>query len=332
MSWEQRVGNRVKLRELQVLMEVAKAGSMGKAAERLHVSQPVVSKAIANLEHALGARLLDRNVQGVQLTDFGHAALKCGIAVFDDIKKGIEEIQFIANPAVGTVRVGCPDPEFIGLVSDVIERLAARHPRLQFHIVRPDTAAMFRELDARDVDLVLYTLSDPVNDEHLDVEFLYSEPIVVAVGSSSPWARRRRVKLAELAEEAWLLPAPPGFVTTVIDNAFRECGLGTPRPAVVCSAINRLALAANGRFVTAAPRAMLQSTGKRMPIKALAIDLPGQQRPVSIVTLKGRSLSPAARLFIECAREVAKSLARRPRSARPGRGRARANSSRRRSS
>src|SRR5262245_49822995 len=122
MSLDPRVGSRLKLRDLHILIAVVNAGSMGKAADRLNVSQPVISKAVASLEHSLGVRLLDRNKRGVELTDYGHAALKCGIAVFDDLKRGIDEIDFIADPTMGTVRVACSDPEFAGIVSDTIER------------------------------------------------------------------------------------------------------------------------------------------------------------------------------------------------------------------
>ena len=93
MSWDQRVGRRLKLRDLHILMEVATAGTMGKAAERLNISQPVCLETVASLEHTLGVRLLDRTMQGVELTDYGRAALKCGVAVFDELKKGVEEID-----------------------------------------------------------------------------------------------------------------------------------------------------------------------------------------------------------------------------------------------
>jgi LysR family pca operon transcriptional activator len=78
MSVDPRVGRRLKLRDLQIFMEVVRAGSMGKAADRLHVSQPVISKAIAGLERTLSVRLLDRTMRGVNLTAYGRAALKCG--------------------------------------------------------------------------------------------------------------------------------------------------------------------------------------------------------------------------------------------------------------
>jgi DNA-binding transcriptional LysR family regulator len=319
MPLEQRVGHRLKLRELRILMEVVKAGSMGKAADRLNVSQPVISKAIASLEHTLGVRLLDRNIRGVELTDYGQAALKCGVAVFDDLKKGIEEIEFIADPTVGAVRVGCTEPEFAGIVSAVIDRLSPRYPRIAFHLVRVDQFALYRELEARDVDLVIARLVGPVSEDHVNAEVLYTEPIVVAVGLQSPWARRRRVDLAELVDEPWLLPPPGSFVSSFFADAFCACGLRPPRAAVVSSSTDmRIALLASGRFLTVVPGGMLQISARRLSIKALPVNLLRRQRPVGIITLNGRSLSPAAQLFIECTREVAKPLA--PSQAPSGRG------------
>jgi molybdenum-dependent DNA-binding transcriptional regulator ModE len=79
MSWDRYLGRRVKLRDLYILMAVAKAGSMGKAAHQLNMSQPAVSNAIADLEHAIGVRLLDRNRQGVEPTPFGRALIARGM-------------------------------------------------------------------------------------------------------------------------------------------------------------------------------------------------------------------------------------------------------------
>jgi DNA-binding transcriptional LysR family regulator len=231
----------------------------------------------------------------------------------------MEEIKYIADPTAGLVRVGCSDPEFVGIVTDVIERLSTRHPRIAFDVVRTDAAVPYRDLETREVDFLITTLFG--QEDHLDAELLYNEPIVVAVGLESQWARRRRVDLGDLVEEPWLLAPAGGFATVVLVDAFRARGLSAPKPVVVCSSERRLALLASGRFVTSAPGIMLQSAARRLSIKALPIRLSNRHRPVGIVTLKGRSLSPVAELFLECAREVAKPLARDRRHT--GRGRTR---------
>ena len=137
-DWTGRIGRRVKLRDLHILLAVAHAGSMGKAAADLAVSQPVVSKAIADLEHALGLRLLDRSPQGVEMTLYGREVLKCGTAVFDDLRKGVEALEFLSDPTSGKLRIGCTEPLAAGFVGAVIERLSRKYPRAAFHVITAD--------------------------------------------------------------------------------------------------------------------------------------------------------------------------------------------------
>jgi DNA-binding transcriptional LysR family regulator len=108
MEWERRIGRRLRLRDLHILSTVVQWGSMAKAAEHLAVSQPAVSDAIANLEAALAVRLLDRGPQGVKPTIYADALLKRGDVVFDELRQGIRDIEFLANPAAGEVRVDVP--------------------------------------------------------------------------------------------------------------------------------------------------------------------------------------------------------------------------------
>src|SRR5262249_1003465 len=101
MHWDNRVGPRLKLRDLNIMLAVAEAASITKAATRLAISQPAVSRAVADIEHALGVALFDRSPQGVEPTPYGHALLKRGVAVFDELKQGMQDIAFLADPTVG---------------------------------------------------------------------------------------------------------------------------------------------------------------------------------------------------------------------------------------
>jgi len=96
-----RVAHRLKLRDLRLLDAVVRSRSMAKAAIELNISQPAVSKAIAELEHVLGVRLVNRSRQGIEPTEFGRALLDCGVAVFDDLRQGIKKIEFLADPTAG---------------------------------------------------------------------------------------------------------------------------------------------------------------------------------------------------------------------------------------
>src|SRR3954453_17781621 len=109
MEWESRIGRRVRLRDLHILSVVVEAGSMAKAATRLHMSQPSISEAIANLEAALRVRLLDRGPRGVEPTRYAITLLRRARVVFDELSQGVRDIEFMADPTVGEVRIGCPE-------------------------------------------------------------------------------------------------------------------------------------------------------------------------------------------------------------------------------
>src|SRR5216684_1315818 len=102
----ERIERRLKLHDVRVLISVVQAGSMSKAAERLGTSQPALSRSIADLEHAVGVRLLDRSPQGVEPTAYGRALIKRGVAVFDELRQGVQDIASLTDPTVGEIRMG----------------------------------------------------------------------------------------------------------------------------------------------------------------------------------------------------------------------------------
>src|SRR3979490_1744166 len=135
MQLSDRIGRRMKLQDLHVLMTVVQAGTMGKAAQRLNTTQPIISRSIADLEHALGVRLLDRKPQGVEPTEYGRALLDCGVAVFDELRRGVNNIEFLADPTVGNVRIGCNPFLTATFVSAVVDRLSRRYPSIVIDVV-----------------------------------------------------------------------------------------------------------------------------------------------------------------------------------------------------
>jgi DNA-binding transcriptional LysR family regulator len=122
MDWAERIGRRIRLRDLHILLAVAECGSMSKASARLGITMPVVSKSVSDLEHSLGVRLFDRTSQGVELTTYGKALLDCGVIVFDEMRQGLKQIEFLANPDSGDLRIGCPEIELAGIFPSITER------------------------------------------------------------------------------------------------------------------------------------------------------------------------------------------------------------------
>ena len=310
MDWGARIGRRLKPRDLHVFMAVAEDGNMAKAAGRLAISRPVVSRTIADLERTLGVPLFDRSPQGVEPTLYGRALFKRSLAIFDELRGSVQEIEFLADPAAGELRIGSNETATGGLVSAAIDRLSRRHPRLVFHLeVGTVPTLQFHFLRERRCEVVIGRPWTAVPEPDMALEPLFHERLFVAAGPRNKWVGRRKLSLADLIDEQWMqAETEPG---APVAEAFRALGYNIPRATVMCGSINlRNSLLAPGRFLTAVPSSVLHFGPQRTLFRALPIELPRWHVPVAIITLKNRTLSPVAQLFIDCVREVAKPLAR----------------------
>jgi DNA-binding transcriptional LysR family regulator len=310
MEWERRIGRRLRLRDLHILSTVVERGSMAKAAAHLAVSQPAVSDAIANLEAALGVRLLDRGPHGVAPTIYADALLKRGNVVFDELMQGIRDIEFLANPNSGEVRVGCPE-SLAPVTSAIIDRLSRNCPGVVVHVVTAQPATLeLRELRERRVDLLLGRMNSPsVADDDIDVEILFEDQLFVVAGARNRWTQRKKINLAELVNERWILPPPNNALSSLIARAFQVHGVDPPRQSATADIHVRVHLLTTGRYLTFLPDDLLQFVGRRWSLKTLPIDLGIQAPSLGVLTLRNRTLSPVAQLFIDCARDIAKSMA-----------------------
>jgi DNA-binding transcriptional LysR family regulator len=307
----ERIERRLKLHDVRVLIAVVEAGSMHKAAERLGTSQPAISRTIADLEHSVGVRLLERSPRGIEPTPYGRVFIKHGIAAFDEFRQGVKDMRFHADPSTGELRIACSDAMAAGPVLAVIEKLTRQHPRLVFHVMTGASATLLRKLTDRNVELAITRATETVADEQTYVGGLFEDNVVVAAGAQSRWARRRRITLEELVNEPWALPPEGSALGAIILEAFRTRGLAPPAATVVAvSAILRSRLLATGRFLTVIPEFSLTLPGRDPSIKALPVELPGARRTMRIISLRNRSLSPLAELFIDSMRALAKPVAK----------------------
>ena len=184
-----RIRRRLKLRDLDTLMVVAQCGSMAKAASQLALSQPAVSKAISDLEYTLGVQLFDRTAQGVESNRYGDALLKWAAAIFDDVRQGVTEIRFLADPTIGELRIGASPPILAGFLPAVLTRLSRLYPRLAFHVSETVTAEdQQRQIRERNVDLIVGRAAPSVPDDHLSFDPLFEEPWSIVAGAQNPLA------------------------------------------------------------------------------------------------------------------------------------------------
>jgi DNA-binding transcriptional LysR family regulator len=291
MDWADRIGRRIRLRDLHIVMAVADCGSMTKAASQLAISHPVISKTISDLEYTLGVRLFDRTTQGVVLL-------------------GLKQIEFLVSPDAGELRIGSPEIAMTGLMPAIVERFSNDYPRVSLHVVMANIAMMqFQELRDRQIDLLIGRMPRPLPEDDLAVETLFDEPFVAVAGLGSRWARVRKIQLSDLIDERWVLPPYDSLPGALIMEIFREQNLQPPQAAVVSLSVQlTVSLIASGRFVGVLPNSVAQFNMERTGLRLLPIRLGTARFGFGIITVKNRTLSPLAQRFIDCAKDVASTI------------------------
>jgi len=310
MKWTDRIGRRLKLNDLYILMIVAESGSMGKAAKALGIAQPSVSKAISDIEHTIGVRLLDRSIGGAALTAYGQALVKRGINAFDELNQSFRDMDILSDPTVGQVTIGCPEALASGVLGAVLVRFCTQFPRVVVNVEEANNLAReYQMLRERNVDLLFGSITRPFLEEDLDAQVVYEDRPYITTGATNRLALRRRVEVAELLEQQWTLP-PGTILRSTLEEALEAKGFALPNIGVKSYSVHqRIALLATGRFVSAESRSVLRYNGAASFLILLPVDLPISSWAVAIVTLKGRTINPVVQTFIDCLRDVCKPLA-----------------------
>ena len=150
IDWDSQIGRRLRLRDLYVFSSVVRLGSMGKAAQELGVSQPAVSEVIADLEHGLGVRLLDRGPQGVSPTVYGVALERRSVAAFDELKQGIKDIEFLSIRPPARSGSGARNPFRPPILQPIIEEFSRQYPSSRPRLDTVNTLSFAQKLRDRE--------------------------------------------------------------------------------------------------------------------------------------------------------------------------------------
>jgi DNA-binding transcriptional LysR family regulator len=303
-------GRRIKLRDLQIMNVVIETHSISKAASRLSVSHPVVSKAISDLERTFGVKLFDRVARGVEPTRIGNALARRSISVFDELKQTVNEIAFLADPGAGELSIGASEPIAAGLLPAAMGVFLADHPRVRFKIEQGDAVTLQqRELRERTVEFVIARMMNAQPALDMKAEALFHERLCVVTGAKSGLARKRKIDLRDLGQERWIVAPMETLPNSPFVEAFAQIGMPAPTAVVeVYSFPMRWHLLAQGDFVTLVPATVLRFAPPFIPIKVLPVTLPAWRLPVAIITLKGRFLSPLAAAFLDRVRRISETV------------------------
>jgi DNA-binding transcriptional LysR family regulator len=227
--------------------------------------------------------------------------------------QGIRDIAFLSDPTAGELKIGCPEA-IAAILTPIVEPFFSKYPRVVMTVDQVDNRTLqLPALRNRQCDLVLghfseLLLDDPLVDD-LSVEILFNDRLVVTAGIHSPWSSRRKVDLAELVNEPWILSAPNSWNYKIMSEAFRARGLDIPRIRLVTfSAHLRAGMVASGQCIATFPASVVRFFASQATLKVLPVDLPVRPWPMAIVTLKNRTLSPVVELFIEHLRDFTRPM------------------------
>lgn len=300
------IDNRIKFRHLQCFLEVARQGSLARAADVLAISQPAVSKTLKELEEVLDARLFERSKQGVTPTAAGLAFLRYAGPSVQALREGVRSLRSGEHEA-GQLRLGVLSTVESSLVPDVVRRLHERHPALVISVATGQSTDLLDKLRAGDLDLVVGRVSDSPRIEGLTFEHLYSESMILVVRPGHPLLRKPLRDAAALADYPVVVPLAGTIIRRYANSLFVQCGIGLP-----AQRLETISVALSRRYVQScdavwvAPLDAVRQDLQRGELFELDIGLREPGGSVGICSNPSALMSLAAQWCCEALREAAK--------------------------
>jgi LysR family transcriptional regulator, carnitine catabolism transcriptional activator len=289
------------LRHLRAFAAVAVHGGFTRAAERLHSTQPALTLLVRQLEESLGARLFDRNTRNVQLTPTGAQLLPAVERLLADLDATIGGVRDAAARASGRVIVAALPSIASSVLPHAIARARAANRDIAVSVRDAVAGRISAMVRAGEADLAV--AGRPAEEEGLAFDRLYADRLVAACPRAHPLARRRRVAWGDLVGEPFISMSRDSSVRRLVEQAFADVGERHEPAYEVVYLSSAVSMAAAGLGIAVVPSSAVGALNlARIAVRPLVA--PSVERDVGVVTSRSRSLSPAARFFSACLREV----------------------------
>lgn len=298
---------RIKLRHLALTVAVADSGSMARAAEKLQVSQPVITRSVQDLEEILGVTLFTRKAKGVVPTPIGETFIGHARAVLSQVRQASQDVSDQKLARSGTVRVGTHLAGSTLLLPQAILNLKAQNPRVQVQVVEGTPDRLLDELIMGELDMVVGRLRPSLPEDFLRNESLYQEPIGLVTRPDHPAQLDGSFTLATLVDYPWVLPVEQTTLRQELEQLFLAEGLDLPRNRLDCNALpTTRALVLGSDSIAVVPLLVSHLDDK---LSALPMALEPLRRPVGITTNSARFESPNVQAMTEHLRVVGREIA-----------------------
>jgi LysR family hydrogen peroxide-inducible transcriptional activator len=295
----------MEMHQLRYFAAVARTGSFSRAAECCHVSQPSLSQQIQKLERGLGQRLFDRLGRRAALTDAGRLLLDRALAILATAEDAERRLRDADDREGGSLSVGAIPTIAPYLLPAALGRFLRQHPRAELTIHEDVTRQLVTAVVAGDVDLAVIAL--PIDDDRVQAEALFTEPLLLTVPRTHRLARRRRLTVDDFAAERFILL---NEMHCLGDQVLSFCNAHGCQPQIACRSAQITtvqSLIALNQGVSLLPAmAHRADRDKRRVYRPLTGDVP--RRTIGVIWRRHRYHSPTAERFLVRLRELAAEL------------------------
>ena len=224
---------RIRLRHLEVLVAIARHGSLTAAAGALGITQPAVSQWLADIEAAAGVRLFERGHR-LRPTPYAVTILAHAERVLQDARRAIAEVASVRSGRSGRVRLGAMQVATASLVPAAVLRLHAQAPGIELSLVEDTAARLWAEFERNELDVLVTRLDARALGSGLPRRRLFADRYRVVCGPDHPLTRRRRLGWRDVARYPWLMPTAGTPLHEALNATFASAGVALP-PVLITS-------------------------------------------------------------------------------------------------
>lgn len=292
--------NRLKLKQLALVVALAQRGSLRQAAGEIALTQPAATKLLRDLEAAVGLPLFTRHAWGMAATAYGETLVRYARTLFAELGEARGELSALAAGATGTLRIGGVTGAVPELLAPAIRHMQSQRPGVKLFVLVNTSEVMLDALRMGTLDLAVCPLPADTDLSDLDATPLADEPLCIVARVSHPLARRRSVALSDLAGASWLLQTPDSPMRRDVDAMLASAGLRVPSVLIeTVSIVATLAMLQQSDAITVMPQALARHYAGFGMVTRLRVRLPAPTSRYELVTRARRMLSPTALAFIE---------------------------------